>query len=75
MDYQYNIQFRLTGRHANADALSRLPIQEKELISNKVVSLLQLKQIENTLIMAKQIADSTCKNPILAKVLQYVRTG
>ena len=44
MDYQYKIQFRRTGNHANADALSRLPIKEKELLSTETVSLLQLRQ-------------------------------
>ena len=63
MDHQYNIQFRRTGNHANAHALSRLPIEEVELVSNNTVSLLQLRQIEGTLITAKQISNSTCKNP------------
>ena len=35
MDYQYKIQFRSTGNHANADALLRLPIKEKELLSTE----------------------------------------
>ena len=75
MDYQYNIQFRRTGKHANADALSRLPIEEKDLVSSGVVSSLQVRQIEDTLITAKQIANSTCKNPLLSKVLHYVKMG
>jgi len=37
MDYQCKIQFRRTGNHANADALSRLPIKEKELVSTETV--------------------------------------
>ena len=76
MDYRYKIQFRRTGSYANADALSRLPIEEKELTSTEAVSLLQLRQIEEgTLVTAKQITNSTCKNPMLSKVLQYVKTG
>ena len=75
MDYQYKIQFRSTGNHANTDALSRLPIKEKELLSTETVSLLQLRQIEDTLLTAKQIANSTCKNPVLSQVLQHVKTG
>ena len=75
MDHQYKIQFRRTGNHANADALSRLPIKEKELVSTETVSLLQLRQIEDTLLTAKQIANSTCKNPVLSQVLQHVKTG
>ena len=33
---------------ANADALSRLPINKKELISKATVSSVQVKKIENT---------------------------
>ena len=75
MDYQYKIQFQRTGNHANAEALSRLPIKEKELQSTETVSLLQLRQIEDTLLTAKQIANSICKNPVLSQVLQHVKTG
>ena len=72
MDYRYKIQFRRTGNHANADALSRLQIEEKELMSTETVFLLQVRQIESTLLTAKQIANSAYKNPVLSKVLQYV---
>ena len=70
MDYQYDIQLRRTGQHT---ALSRLPIEEKELVSNVTVSSVQVKQMEDTLMTAKQISNSTCKNPLLSKVLYYVK--
>ena len=76
MDYCYKIQFRRTRNHVNADVFSRLPIEERELTSTEAVSLLQLRRIEEgTLLTAKQIINSTCKNPVLSKVLQYVKTG
>lgn len=54
-------------KHAHTDALLRLPIEEKELVSNRASS--QLWQIEDSLITAEQIANRTCKKLLLSKVL------
>ena len=45
------------------------------MMCNTTVSTVQVKQIQDTLITAKQISNSTCKNPLLSKVLYYVQIG
>jgi transposase InsO family protein len=75
MNYQFTIQFRPTTKHGNVDALSRLPLDNQEMISTNNVSILQLKQFEEIQVTVKQIAEGIRKNPKLAKVLYYVRTG
>ena len=76
MDYDYDICYRSTKAHGNADMLSRLPMphtkqDEKEAEEDYVQSV----DIENTCLTARMIESYTRKDPILAKVLHYVKNG
>ena len=75
MGYNYNIQFRSTGKHANADALSRLPQAETVAPSSDGASIHQVQQIEATYLDVQQIDNGTRKDPILSKVLLAVKNG
>ena len=75
MSYRYSIQFRSTHKHGNVDALSRLPLDSQELLSNNQMSILQLQQFEELKVTTKQVAQSIRKNPQLSKVLHFVQTG
>ena len=75
MGYNYNIQFRSTGKHANADALSRLPQAETVAPSSDGASIHQVQQIEATYLDVQRIANGTRKDPILSKVLLAVKNG
>ena len=75
MGYNYNIQFRSTGKHSNADALSRLPQAETVAPSSDGASIHQVQQIEATYLDVQRIANGTRKDPILSKVLLAVKNG
>ena len=76
MDYDYDICYRSTKAHGNADMLSRLPMphtkqDEKEAEEEYVQSV----DIENTGLTARMIESYTRKDHILLKVLHYVKNG
>ena len=74
--YQYDIEYRLTEKHANADCLSLLPIQSER--SNEGVDeakLVNLLQIESLPMDIDQVRKETRNDPILSRVLQFVMTG
>jgi len=71
--YEYTIVFRSTSKHANADAMSRLPLSEKPAstpVPAEVVLLIE--KLDEAPITSVQIANWTKKDPILAQVLQYI---
>ena len=74
MDYRYQIQFRPTKLHCYADTLSRFPLRGEEVPDNDTSVLHQL-HCEELYITAKEIANSIKKNPLLAKVIRYVKSG
>ena len=83
MGYDYEIKYRSSAQHANADALSRLPCGgdtnfDKEetiaLITTEVLAV-ESQTIADFPLSAKTIADHTRKDPILSKVLDYVENG
>ena len=74
MDYRYQIQFRSTTKHGNADTLSRFPLEEEEVPDKEILFVHQL-QCEDMYLTDKEIAKSTKKNPLLTKVINYVRSG
>ena len=83
MGYDYHIVYIQFADHANADALSRLPIgsdpnfdkDERIVEIDNEVNMLDSHVITNLPLSAKPVADYTRKDPILAKVLHFVTNG
>ena len=75
--YQYDIEFRSTSEHANADGFSRLPIQttNKGEESTIVTAMFNLNQISVLPLGAKQLKQATDSDPVLSKVLRFTQQG
>ena len=75
--YQYELKFRATDKHANADCLSRLPLEvttEEDTIT-KSASLFNLQQIDSLPVKSEKIAQFTANDPVLSKVIILVQQG
>ncbi|XP_063691270.1 uncharacterized protein LOC134823666 [Bolinopsis microptera] len=76
MNYQYDIQYRNTKDHANADMLSRLPksvthpVRERDEFGDMFALTMS-----ETLLNAELVANDTRKDPILSRVLEYTLNG
>ena len=72
--YQYTLKFCPTAQHANADTLGRFPLletPENVPVPGEFVLLIDhLAEAPNT---AAQLKSFTAKDPLLAKVLQFIR--
>ena len=71
--YSYTIEFRPTKQHANADGLSRLPLQGSsngECLSE--VSVFNVAQINVLPVSVAQVCKATRADPILSKVVAYL---
>ena len=74
--YEYTLRFRPTNQHANADALSRLPLAEKpEHVPIPAEHVLLIEHLSEAPLSAAQLKIWTAKDPLLAQVLQYIRDG
>ena len=74
--YNYNIEFKGTKRHANANSLSRLPMEEEADSGSEVAAtMFKVSFIDSLPITASDIAVATTKDPIIAQVYQYVLEG
>ena len=69
--YQYDIEYRSTAKHANADCLSRLPLQIEKPEDVDEVRLVNILQIESLPLSAEQIRKATRADPVLSRVLEY----
>ena len=75
--YMYDIEFRSTNKHANADSLSRLPLHHVSPVGyTSEPTLFNLQQIESLTVSAFKLADATrCTNKVLSRVYRYVTKG
>ena len=74
--YQYSIQCRSTTQHANADAMSRLPIPERLEGSSSLPELvLMVQHLQDAPITSRQIAHWTARDPTLSLILRCVQEG
>ena len=72
--HNYTIKFRPTKAHANADALSRLPLKSTESKEMKA-DLFSVRQIEALPVTSVPLKRATSRDPILSKVLMYTKQG
>ena len=74
--YQYDIYFRATHAHANADGLSRLPVKDSstEGMSSEP-RLFNISQIESLPVTHKKLREATRRDVLLSKVVRYTKHG
>ena len=65
--YSYDIQFKPTSDHVNADGLSRLPLPEITVEGQSPdATIFNVAQIERLPVTAAQIRHATCKDAVLS---------
>ena len=71
--YKYDVRYRPSSEHANADALSRLPCTGQPMKEeNEIMFLSGLDELP---VSSKDIRSQTHRDPVLAKVLNHTLTG
>ena len=76
--YTYDLQFKPTKEHANADGLSRLPLTTTEDMSDDddtAPTIFNVSQIEHLPVTFSQLKVATRQDPIVSRVLRYTRQG
>ena len=74
--YSYSIKFRPTQEHCNADGLSRLPIPATTAIgSPEDPTIFNMRQISSLPVQASDIARATRSDPVLSKVVMFLKQG
>ena len=74
--YSYDVEFKSTHHHGNANELSRLPLPAKvgpECSAEP--SIFNISQIEALPVTATAVRKATRKDPILSKVFRHSRPG
>ena len=76
--YDYEICYRSSKAHSNADALSRLPLPVASGEVNTPLpaeTVLLMEHFESSPVTAKHIERETSRDPVLWRVLEFVRSG
>ena len=74
--FEYTLKFRGTKEHANADALSRLPLPvEPASVETPPELVLLTNHLSESPVTAAEICSWTRKDPELAPVVQYLQQG
>ena len=74
--YEYSLKHKTSEKHANADALSRLPVKcSYSEVPIPAEMVLLMEQIDNMPVTADMIKAWTRRDPVLARVLQFVVSG
>ena len=80
--FEYDIEYRKTKDHANADALSRLPSggdvkfdKEESELDVDIVCTIKLLSRQVTASGSQTLRKETAKDPVLSQVVRFVREG
>ncbi|XP_011170649.2 uncharacterized protein K02A2.6-like [Solenopsis invicta] len=72
--FNYKIEYRKSEKHANADCLSRLPVDAPQTIAD-VIDAYQLEIIETLPVTASKLAYETQKDKDVSELLEALQTG
>ena len=78
LGYQYDLEFRCTGKHTNADGFSCLPLGDTTAMEEELATgatILTLQQLESLPVTAKQLKEQTRRDCVLSKELRYTQSG
>ncbi|GFU93875.1 uncharacterized protein K02A2.6 [Trichonephila clavipes] len=73
--FEFDIIFRKTIEHGNADFLSRLPKTSEELEVKDDITIFQMSQIEALPVTSKELRQETSKDIELGPLLRALREG
>ncbi|GFS96423.1 uncharacterized protein K02A2.6 [Trichonephila clavipes] len=73
--FEFDIIFRKTIEHGNADFLSRLPKTSEELEVKDDITIFQMSQIEALPVTSKELRRETSKDIVLGPLLRALREG
>ena len=74
--YHYEIEFRPTKAHANADGLSRLPLpSDTQEIASIEPNIFNISQIKSLPVTVTQLKQATSHDLVLSKVIRYTQRG
>ncbi|CAA9995134.1 unnamed protein product [Nesidiocoris tenuis] len=76
--FDFDVKYRKSEQHTNADALSRLPLTSQACQSGLAdeAEIFYIQQLQTTApLTAKKIADATMQDPELREILQNLRLG
>ncbi|GFR19477.1 uncharacterized protein K02A2.6 [Trichonephila clavata] len=73
--FEFDIIFRKTIEHGNADFLSRLPETSEELEVKDDITIFQMSQIETLPVTSKELRQETGKDIELGPLLKALREG
>ena len=67
--YSYDIEFRPTSLHANADGLSQLPLPDSSILGNPSDdTVFNLTQLENLPATVQDVSNTTRSDPVPGKL-------
>ena len=74
--YEYQLQFRKSRAHSNADALSCLPLAAApDTVPDPPEVVLLMEHLDSSPVCATDIKKETSRDPVLSRVLQFVLNG
>jgi hypothetical protein len=73
--YEYSIVYKEGRKNANADGLSRLPLNNKTEPEVPGEMILLMEHMDLTPVTSRQIKSWTRKDPILSRVMNFVLQG
>ena len=76
--YDYDIKYKSTDAHANADCLSRLPLQstsDQQLNEKAPISVFNVSQISALPVTCQDIQRATRTDRLLSQIYNYVKNG
>ncbi|KAI3373039.1 hypothetical protein L3Q82_006335 [Scortum barcoo] len=72
--HSYDIKYRKSEAHCNADGLSRLPLPVEKPDSN-TIEILYFREVEEAPVSAMQVKKATRNDPVLSAVMDLIIKG